>query len=152
MRMREEMEQGWYLTPHNKVIGRKRFPLISILLAWLGFRRTKMVDLYSMIKRAYHSPKTIEKMMAYSFPIEHDNFPKPEQYPYYYRLINGWIIEKGSVGFLKNGPLFSENSSKVIVHSKIFVQSLLQQIWKLISVFGVLLGITTSLLRLFGVI
>ena len=150
--MKEEMEQGWYLTPHNKVIARKRIPVISVGLAWLGFRRTKMIDLYSMIKRSYHSPNNIEKMMAYSFPLEHDNFPKPKQYPFYYRLMNGWSIEKESVSFLKDGPLFSENSNKVIVHSKVFVQSLLQQMWKPITVFGVLLGITTSLLRLFGVI
>jgi hypothetical protein len=149
--MREEMEQGWYLTPHNKIIARNRIFVISALLAWFGFRRTKMVDLYSMIIRAYSSPKNIEKIMAYSFPIEHDNFPKPEQYPFYYRLMSGWSIEKQSVGFLKDGPLFSENSSKVIVHSKVFVQSLLQQIWKPITVFGILLGITRSLIWLFGV-
>lgn len=146
------MEQGWFLTPHNKTIARKRIPIVSGIIVWLGFRRTKMIDLYSMIKRSYHSPKNIDKMMAYSFPIEHDNFPKPEQYPFYYRLINGWSIEKESIGFLKDGPLFSENTNKIIVHAKVFVQSLLQQIWKIITVFGVLLGITTSLLKLFGAI
>lgn len=146
------MEKGWYLDPHNKVIARKRIPLLSILLSWLGFRRTKMVDLYSIIKRAYHSPETIENMMAYSFPIEHDNFPKPAQYPSYFRLIGGWSIEKKSVEFLKDGPLFSENSSKVIVHSRVFVASILQRVWKFITVFGTLLGIFMSLLKICGVV
>jgi len=146
------MEQGWHLLPNEKRIVRKRIPFFSGFFSWFGFRRTKMVDLYSMIKRAYHSPETIDKMMVYSFPLEHDNFPKPEQYPYYYRLLDGWEIEKSSIKFLKDGPLFSENSRKVIVHSKVFVQSLLQQLWKIITVFGVLLGITTSLLRIFGLI
>ena len=150
--MKEEMEQGWYLLPNKKLIDRKRIPLLSTFFSWLGFKRTKMIDLYSMIKRAYHSPTNIKKMMAYSFPLEHDNFPKPEQYPFYYRLMNGWTIEKGSIGFLKDGPLFSENSSKVIVHSKVFIKSLPQQLWKFITAFGILLGITTSLLRLFRVI
>jgi len=150
--MVEEMEQGWYLNPHTKVIARKKIFFISSLLAWFGLRRTNIVDLYSMIVRAYASPKTIQEMMTYSFPIDHDNFPKPDQYPFYYRLINGWSIEKESTGFLKNGPLFSENSNRVIVHSKVFVQSLFQQIWKFITVFGVLLGIITSLLKGLGVI
>ena len=144
--MKEQMEDGLYLLPNKKIIAKERIPLISIFLCWLGFNKTKMIDLYSMIKRTYHSPNNIEKMMAYSFPLEHDNFPKPEQYPYYYRLINGWQVEKQSIAFLKDGPLFSENSTKVLVHSKIFVQSLLQRIWKFIVAFGIVLGIVSSLL------
>jgi len=150
--MIEDMEQGWYLVPKNKIIAKKKFFFISILLAWLGFRRTKVVDVYSMIVRSYATPKTIKNLVAHSFPIEHDNFPKPDQYPFYFRLMNGWSIEPASTIFLKDGPLFSESSDKIIVHSKIFAQSLLQQIWKLISVFGVLLGITVSLLKIFGLV
>jgi hypothetical protein len=152
MIMREEMEQGWYLIPNEKVIARKCIPFLSVTVARMGFRRTNLVDLYSMIKRSYHSPNNIEEMTAFSFPLEHDNFPKPDQYPFYYRLMNDWTVEKKSVIFLKDGPLFSENSNKVIVHSKIFVQSLLQQIWKPITVFSVLLGIVSPLLNPFGVI
>jgi hypothetical protein len=150
--MREEMERGWYLLPHEKIIARKQVPVLSPILAWLGFNRTKMIDLYSMVKRAYRSPNTIEKMMAYPFPLEHDNFPKPEQYPFYYRLLDGWVIESKSARFLKDGPLFSQNSSRVIIHSRVFVRSLLQQVWKVVTVFGVLLGITMSVLKLLGVL
>lgn len=90
----EEMENGWYLLPKQKIIARKRIPFLSALAARLGFRRTRLIDLYSMIKRAYHSPNNISKMMAYSFPMEHDNFPKPDQYPSYFRLTGGWTLDK----------------------------------------------------------
>ena len=88
-------------------------------------------------------------MMAYSFPLEHDNFPKPEQYPFYYRLMNGWQVEKQSIPFLSEGPLFSENTNKVLVHSKIFVQSLFQRIWHFVVAIGVVLGIISALIALF---
>lgn len=142
------MENGWYLIPQKKLICRKRIPIISFLLAQLGFRQTRMIELYSMIKRSYHSPNTIERMMNYSFPLEHDNFPKPDKYPYYYRLKSGWSIEKQSVIYLKDGPLFSENSKFVIVHSRVFVKSLVQYTLQIISLIALLVGIPAGIITI----
>jgi hypothetical protein len=147
--MKIQMEHDWYLVPNEKLIVRKRIPLMSTLVVWLGFRRIKAVNLYSMIVRTYALKENIQ---GYKFPIDHDNFPKPDQYPFYYKLMNGWSIEQRSVCFIKEGPIFSEDANKVIVHSKVFVQSFLQLAWKVISIFGIFLGITTSLLKLSGVI
>ncbi len=148
--MKEEMEQGWYLLPNKKIIARKRIPNISFIISWLGFKRTKMVDLYSMTKRAFHSSSNITNMMAFPFPLEHDNFPKPDKYPFYYRVMNGWRIEKESLIFLKDGPLFSENSKNVIVHSKIYVKSLLHHAWSVTKVLAVVIGLLASLKALYG--
>ncbi len=150
--MKEEMEHGWYILPNEKIIARKRIPFISSILGWLGFNRTSMLDLYSMTYKVYHSPTNITKMMSYSFPLEHDNFPKPDEYPFYYRLEDGWKIDKNSIVYLKDGPLFSENAHKVIVHSKVFIKSLPQKAWQFIVAFGVLLGIVSSIFRLSGLI
>jgi hypothetical protein len=147
--MKEEMEKGWYLLPNKKCIAKKRIIFISTFLAILGIGRTTLAELYSMIKRTYQSPNNITNIMAFKFPLDHDNFQKPDNYPFYYRLINGWKIENKSKTFLKDGPLFSEDSTKVIVHSKVFVKSIPQQLWKFIvgisSIVGIIAGLITIL-------
>ena len=146
--MIEEMEQGWYLNPNIKVIGRTKIPYLSRIWNFFGFGKTSVPMLYSMIKRSYHSPNTIEKMIVYSFPIEHDNFKKPDKYPAYFRLMNGWQIEKGSKSFLNEGPLFSENTKQVIVHSSIYVQSFFHHLWSFVKLVAFTLGLVASILAI----
>lgn len=90
--------------------------------------------------------------MQFSYPLEHDNFPKPKEYPYYFRLMHGWTIEKHSLKYLKDGPLFSENFASVLVHSKVFVKPTLFQLWKFLVALSVLItvgvGVTQILLWL----
>jgi predicted RND superfamily exporter protein len=146
--MIKEMEQGWFLNLNEKIIGRKRIAFISRIWSFFGFGKTTVPMLYSMIKRAYQSPRNTSNMMGFSFPIDHDSFAKPEKYPAYFRLINGWELEKGSKAFLKEGPLFSENTKQVFVHSKIYTQSFLYHLWSLLKLIGFFLGLIASILAI----
>lgn len=148
--MIEEMEQGWYLKPNEKIIGRAKTPYLSKIWSFFGFGKTSVPMLYSMIRRSYHSPQNISNMMAFSFPLEHDNFPKPDKYPAYFRLIDGWKIENSCKSYLKEGPLFSENTNQVIVHSKVYVKSFIHHLWSFIKLIGFFLGLIASILAIGG--
>ena len=143
-----KMKSGWCLLPNKKVIVKKTIPIVSAFLCWLGFGKTRMIDLYKMVRDEFHEPEKIQDMMVYSFPLDHDNFPKPKEYPYYFRLMDGWKIEKSSIKYLKEGPLFSENSASVLVHSKVFVKPTLYLFWKFIVALSVLITLVVGITQI----
>ena len=140
-----KLEKGWTLDFNQKIISKKPTLIISWIATSLGLCKTSVSDLYKTISRTFSTAE----FMNYSLPIEHDNFVKPPNYPYYFRLINGWTIDKRSVKFLNKGPIFSENGTRVIVSEKIFIKTILSNIWKFIIAVGVLLGILASLLAIY---
>lgn len=140
-----KLEKGWTLDFNQKIISKKPIPVISWIATSLGLCRTSVSDLYKTISRTFSTAE----FMKYSLPIEHDNFVKPPNYPYYFRLINGWRIDERSVKFLKAGPIFSENGTRVIVTEKIFIKTILSRSWEFITAIGVILGILGSLLAIY---
>jgi hypothetical protein len=142
------MDRGWYVEVNDKIVGRSRIPFVSTFLNWLGFGRIPMTDLYVMVRDAYH--EDVENTIVFSEPFERDSFPKPDAYPRYHRLQNGWQIEKGSISFIKNGPLFAEDR-KALVPATVFVQSFWQRGWRFLVGIGAILGIIRSVLWAFGV-
>lgn len=130
----QNLEQGWIINTNKKLIFKKSIPIISWLITSLGFGKTSMNDLWRMNQDAFRLPE----LMKFNFPLDHDNFLKPKKYPFYYRLINGWRIDKKSIKFLKNGPLFSEDGTRVLVSENIFFQTLLKTSLKFLSTLFIL--------------
>ena len=137
-----KLENRWFIEVDKKIIYKKSIPILSRLLTSIGRNKTDMRDLWNMIVRGLP--------IKASYPMIHDNFLKPEKYPNYFRLINGYTIDRESIKFLKNGPLFSENGTTVVVTEKIFIKTILGRLWEIVQAIAVILGILgTPLLSLY---
>lgn len=92
---------------------------------YICFRRTSVQYLYSRMIDIWASTNG----MPFLFPLDHDNFLKPDKYPFYFRLQNNWKIRQEDLKFLKNGPLFSEDGTHVLVTEAISKLTFFKAIW-----------------------
>jgi hypothetical protein len=143
------LENGWMIDRNQKLIFKKSIPLWSCLISSLGISKTPVTVLWSMCIRGYIAKKELANL---PFPMEHDNFPKPEKYPFYFRLTNGWTIDNSSLKFLKNGPLFSEDGLKVLVSETMPLKSMSISLWKFITALSTMLGILSGLAWIISII
>lgn len=147
--MKLEVNKHWYMEYPNFVVGRERIPMLSTFLNWLGFGRISMTKLYEQVRSTMH--ENAEMTAVFPQPFDRDHFPRPDKYPRYYQLHGDWSIEKGSVSFIKEGPLFSHDR-KAIVPATVFVQSLWQRGWRFIAAVGTLLGSAQGVSWVIGMI
>jgi hypothetical protein len=140
--------KDWFLDTSSKsILCKKSF--LKYLFNFIGVMKITMEDLYKLTYTCFHNDPNSSHLMSYPFPFEHDNFPKPEKYPHYFKLNNGWKINKKCLKYICNGPLFSETTSRVLVHSKIFFKPLLQIIWNFFVILSVLMTLSVGGIQLF---
>ena len=136
-----ELGAGWFFDIKERVLFRKSYPIWSWIITSFGFSRTDVCDLYCLIQGRFSE----EDLMVEPIPLEHDNFLKPEKYPYYFRLINQWTIDCRSIKFLRSGPIFSENGTKVLVREKINWANLIERLVNFMASLSSVLAITALL-------
>jgi hypothetical protein len=100
-----------------------------------------------MVKRGYSRHSVL---MGQEFPIVHDNMIKPKGFPPYYCLNDGWQIEKQSLPYIVDGPLFSEENGELLVAPKLLFASFRKYIWPCIANIVILYCFFEVILLIFG--
>ena len=107
----------WMIDLKTKKIKRKPGNIFQKVRDIFWPRRHSVFALYWWLKYLYHQ-KDRQNLMAFTFPINHDNMPIPG-YPIKYEIIGDWSIPKKDLRFLIKGPLARIAPEDVLVTHQI---------------------------------
>lgn len=107
----------WMIDVKTMEIRRKPRNFFQKIKDFFWPRRHSVFALYWWLKHQYHKNHRTE-LMAFTFPINHDNMPIPG-YPMKYEIVGEWSIPKKDLKYLIKGPLARISPSVVLVPHQI---------------------------------
>jgi hypothetical protein len=108
-----QFDEDWKIDVKTREIRRKPRGFFRKLRDYFWPRRHNVFALYWWLKHEFHR-RDRQSLMAFTFPINHDNMPIPG-YPIKYEIVGGWKIPKRDLKFLTKGPLARISPSEVLV-------------------------------------
>lgn len=148
-RVVKRFDLDWTIDVKTKEIKRKPRNILQKSRDIFFPRRHSVFALYWWLKDLYHKRDRVN-MMAFSFPITHDNMPIPG-YPMKYEINGDWSIPKTDLRFLNKGPLARISPSEVLVSHEIGLDKFksFTRAWG--PIFLLISAILTILLRVFQI-
>jgi hypothetical protein len=111
----EKVRNDWIVDSVCKQIKRKP-GFLRKAISWFLWKRYSVKEIYIFLK---HEWAEKSQLQCFSFPMDHDNFPKPKSIPFIYRLDHGWEIPPEDLKILVNGPLISQSGDKILVEATV---------------------------------
>ncbi len=137
----------WTIDVKTEQIKRKPRSILQRLRDIFWPRRHTVFALYWWLKNEYHR-RDRTNLMAFTFPINHDNMPI-SGYPMKYEIVGDWSIPKKDLRFLIKGPLARISPEELLVPHQIGyerIKSFVKAWWPIVAFLSALL---TILLRVF---
>ena len=107
--------------------------------------------MYCWLKWKFHKSDR-QNLMAFPFPLEHDNMPI-KGYPMKYRLTGGWTIPKQDLIYLSDGPLVTSDFQDILVSHELgreWFKSQVKLWWAPVGVIGTLFAVAQGVVWLVG--
>lgn len=144
-RVVNRFDQDWMLDIKTLQIKRRPRNIFRVLWEFFLPRRHNVFALYWWCKHQFHK-KDQENLMAFTFPIDHDNMPIPG-YPIKYEIKGNWTIPKADRKYLTKGPLARISPNEVLVPHSIGWERFIgwaKLWWPVVALIG---GIMTIVIR-----
>jgi len=136
-------DRDWMIDVKTKEIRRKQRSIFRVLRDFFYPIRHNVFALYWWLKHEFHDNNRTG-LMAFTFPINHDNMPIPG-YPTKYEIVNDWKIPKNDIKYLKKGPLARLKTAEILVPHSIGWERV--RSWA--KIWAAPLGVISSLLAIF---
>ena len=142
-RMNEEAAQfelDWYFDTNTKEIRHRELRFIEKLTDIIWRRRHRVRAMYWWVKYNWAT----EKLIVFHFPLRHDNMPIPG-FPMKSELQGGWTIPESDLKCLRDGPLASENLTRLLVPADLGWRQLFKTAKQFAPVITIVAGTVTVL-------
>ena len=141
----QKFNEDWEFRTKTLEIARKKKSGFAKIIDLVWKRKYKVKTLYLWVSK--HFSGSI--LMAYPFPLRHDNMPKTPNMPTKFILEGGWSIPEADLKCLLEGPLLSEDG-RVLVKPNGQLSYYWNKYWPRVVVIATILGLIRGIAWLIG--